>query len=72
MQSDIKQKLGEALTLVKSMKREATWSLAKRQFTKAGSDTNIKSILGWTSLMAAEVKGHTEIMDMLRQAGTKQ
>ena len=30
MQSDIKQKLGEALILVKSMKREATWSLAKR------------------------------------------
>ena len=30
MQSDIKQKLGEALTLVKSMKREATWPLAKR------------------------------------------
>jgi len=28
MQSDIKQKLGEALTLVKSMKREAILSLA--------------------------------------------
>jgi len=27
-QSDIKQKLGEALTLVKSMKREAILSLA--------------------------------------------
>jgi hypothetical protein len=53
-QSDVKQKLGEALTLVKSVKREAIGSLVRWQFMR-GSVLFIKHIFLKTDPRISEI-----------------
>ena len=38
----------------------------------AGADVNAKEKEGWTALMLAAEKGHTEIVQLLKQAGAKE
>jgi ankyrin repeat protein len=38
----------------------------------AGADVNAKDRDGWTALMFAAVKGHTDIVRVLRQAGARE
>lgn len=37
-----------------------------------GADVNAKAINGYTALMCAMAKGHTEVVNLLKQAGAKE
>jgi len=43
-----------------------------KKIIEEGADVNVKSNNGYTALMGASQEGHTEILQLLKEAGAKE